>query len=89
TTASGAIRALAMYRRRRSLRISEKKRWLLETDVSIIDSTPQVRAVTIFHESIRSLNALAVLTARFRTPNANRSSGNMAALFAENISFPI
>lgn len=28
-----------MYRQRRSLRISENRRWLLETEVSIIDST--------------------------------------------------
>ena len=33
--------ALVTYRRRRSLRISENRRWLLETDVSTIDSTLQ------------------------------------------------
>ena len=33
--------ALVTYRRRRSLRISENRRWLLEADVSTIDSTPQ------------------------------------------------
>jgi hypothetical protein len=41
TTASGVTRALATYRQHRLQRASENRRWLLETDVSIIDSTPQ------------------------------------------------
>lgn len=39
TTASGVIRVLATYRRHRSLKISEGKCRLLETDVPTIDST--------------------------------------------------
>jgi len=44
TTASGVTHALATYRQRRSLRISENRLWLLETDVSTIDNTPLVTA---------------------------------------------
>jgi hypothetical protein len=40
-------RALAMYRQHRSQRASENRRWLLETDVSIIDSTPQYFHLTL------------------------------------------
>src|SRR5579872_6070712 len=41
TTASGVIRALATYHQHGSLRISANRCWLLETDVSTIDSAPQ------------------------------------------------
>ncbi|HZV66151.1 MAG TPA: hypothetical protein VFG03_14690, partial [Telluria sp.] len=37
---SGAIRALATYHQHRSPRTSANRGWLLETDVSTIDSTP-------------------------------------------------
>jgi len=38
----GVILALAIFRQRRSLRKSAKLRWLLETEVSTIDSTPHI-----------------------------------------------
>lgn len=47
TIASGAIRALAMYRQPHWLRISTRRDRLLETDVSFIDSTPQYASACI------------------------------------------
>ena len=46
-TASGATHAWAIFHQRYLLKNLDSKRWLLETDVSIIDSAPQVRVHVI------------------------------------------